>query len=300
VRLRPVRPTRPTYGGQAVIEGVMMRGPTGYAVAVRRPTGEIVTRFRAVPLPSRRSPALGWPLVRGVASLVDSLALGIEALLYSATEAAPPEERLGKTEGGLAVALGVLLAVGLFVLLPTVVAGPLVRLGAPPVAVNLAEGVLRLAILVAYVWAIGCSADIRRVYQYHGAEHKVINAYEAVGDWSPATAARFGTSNPRCGTSFLLLVAVVSVLLFSLFGWPNVWVRLATRLGLLPVVAGLAYEAMKIGASPSGRWRWVAVPGLWLQSLTTRPPDDGQLEVASRALAALDPPEVSSSSSRRR
>lgn len=282
-----------SYGGQAVIEGVMMRGPQGYCVAVRRPDGQIVTRYREAPLPSAKNRVWGWPMIRGVVSLVDSLAVGVEALVFSANQAVGEDEKISGAEGGLAVILGAALAVGLFILLPTVVAGPLLRLGASSVAINLAEGLFRLAILVGYVWVIGRMPDIARVFQYHGAEHKVINAYDAGGPYDPGSAAAFGTAHPRCGTSFLLFVVVISVLLFSLFGWPGIWVRLATRLALLPVVAGLSYEVLKLGArSKSAVVRWLIAPGLWLQRMTTREPDPGQLEVAGRALAELHPEQV--------
>jgi len=176
------------------------------------------------------------------------------------------------------------------VLLPTVVVGPLRRMGASSLAVNLAEGLLRLAVLVAYVWAVGRMPDVARVFQYHGAEHKVINAYDAGRPWDPESARDFSTAHPRCGTSFLLFVAVVSVVLFSFFGWPSLWVRLATRLALLPVVAGVAYETIRLGArSKSPLVRWLVAPGLWLQRMTTREPDRDQLEVAARALDVLDP-----------
>ena len=280
-----------TYGGQAVIEGVMMRGPTGYAVVVRRPTGEVTTRFRARPLPSARNRVFGWPMVRGVVALVESLSIGLEALVFSSNEAAAEDEKITAAQGGLAVVLGVLLSVGLFVLLPTVVAGPLTRVGASAALINLAEGLLRLVILVGYISVIGRMPDIQRVFAYHGAEHKVINAYDAGGGFDADTAAAYPTVHRRCGTSFLLFVVLFSVVLFSFFGWPNIWVRLATRLALLPVVAGLAYEALKLGAqSDSFLVRWLVAPGLWLQKMTTREPDRSQLEVASQALAALDPP----------
>ena len=283
------RPKPPvTYGGQAVLEGVMMRGPQGYAVSVRSPAGDIITRYRERPRPSARYHILGRPFVRGLASLADSLVIGIESLLYSADQVAGEDEKLTATESTLTVAVSLVLSVALFMLLPTVVAGPLLQLGASPALVNLSEGLLRLMILVAYVWAIGLMPDIRRVYQYHGAEHKVINAYEAEGDYSPEAAGRFPTAHTRCGTSFLLFVVVVSVVLFSLFGWPNIWVRIATRLALLPVIAGLAYEIIRLGGSSRSPFlRPLLLPGLWLQRLSTREPDQAQLEVASAALAGV-------------
>jgi uncharacterized protein YqhQ len=279
------------YGGQAVIEGVMMRGPKGYAVAVRRPSGEVVACYHEAPMPSTKGRVWSWPFVRGVVSLIDSLAIGIKALVYSANEAMGEDEKISGTEGAAAVALGAALSVGLFVWLPTVIAGPLLRLGATVALVNLSEGLFRLLILVGYVWIIGRMPDIARVFQYHGAEHMVINAYDAGGPYDAETASRFGTAHPRCGTSFLLFVVVVSVAVFSLFGWPSIWVRLATRLALLPVVAGLAYELMKLGARTRyGLGRLLIAPGMLLQKLTTRPPDPLQVEVAARALAELRPP----------
>ncbi len=286
---KPAAP--PSYGGQAVIEGVMMRGPKGYAVAVRRPNGEIATHYREAPLPSARNKVWGWPFIRGTVSLLDSLVVGVEALVWSANEAVGEDEKISRAEGGLAVVVGALLAVGLFVLLPTVVAGPLRRLGSSSLGINLAEGLLRLAILVGYIWVIGRMADVARVFEYHGAEHKVINAYDAGQPFTPVSADRFSTAHPRCGTSFLLYVVFVSIVLFAFFGWPTLWVRLLTRLALLPVVAGVSYELMKLGArSKSWLGRALIAPGMLLQRMTTRRPTLEQLEVAEKALAALDPP----------
>jgi len=280
-----------SYGGQAVLEGVMMRGPQGYAVAVRREDGRISTRYTERPSVSKRFPLLGLVFIRGTAVLVDSLVVGIDSLLYSANEAVGEDEQLSAGESALAMVIALVAAVGLFMLLPTVAAGPLAGLGASPVVINLAEGFLRLGILVTYVWAIGHMPDIRRVYQYHGAEHKVINAYSDTGRVSASAAAAYETAHPRCGTSFLLFVVVVSVAVFSLLGWPNIWLRIASRLAFLPVVAGLAYETIRLGdRSKSPLVRWLVAPGLWLQRLTTREPDEDQLEVAAAALKALNPP----------
>lgn len=277
----------------------MMRGPDAYAAAVRRPTGEIVTRYREWPRPSARYQFLAWPFVRGVVALVDSLAIGVDSLVWSANEVAGEGEEISGGESVLAIVIAVALALGLFVFLPTVIAGPLLRVGLDSVLVNLAEGLLRLIILVLYVWAIGRLPDVRRVFQYHGAEHKVINAYEAGGDYGPAAASTFSSAHPRCGTSFLLFVVVVSVVVFSLFGWPSLWVRLATRLALLPVVAGVAYEAIRLGGrSRSLAARALVAPGLWLQALTTRSPDEGQLEVAAKALSLLEPPRPTATAGR--
>lgn len=282
-----------SYGGQAVIDGVMMRGPDAYAVAVRTPAGDIVTQRTERPIPGKRHPLLKLVFVRGLAALVDSLTVGVQALLWSANQSlAEEEEKLSGTESALAIGIALVAAIGLFMLLPTLVAAPLLRVGASPALINLAEGLFRLAILVGYMWLIGRWSDVRRVYEYHGAEHKVINAYSAGADWRRAAASgAFSAIHPRCGTAFLLFVVVISVVLFSFFGWPSLWVRLATRLGFLPVIAGLAYEIIRL--SDRTRFapiRWLVAPGWWLQRLTTREPDAAQLEVAATALAALDPP----------
>lgn len=283
-----------TYGGQAVIDGVMMRGPEGYAVAVRTPDGRIAVSRVDRPTPGQRHPLLKLIFVRGLAILVDSLTVGVQALLWSANQSLSEEdEKLSGAESALAIGIALLVAVGLFMLLPTVVAAPLQRAGASSGLINLAEGLLRLSLLVGYMWLIGRWADVRRVYEYHGAEHKVIHAYGAGADWRrPEAASGFSVIHPRCGTAFLLFVVIISVVLFSFFGWPSLWVRLATRLGLLPVIAGLAYEVIRL--SDRTRFapvRWLVAPGWWLQRLTTREPDSAQLEVAAAALAELEPPE---------
>lgn len=279
------------YGGQAVIEGVMIRGPHSVAIAVRRPDQEIVVQRRPYRPLTRSRKLLSLPLVRGAVALYEALVLGIDALMFSANQAAETEEeRITRGEMVVTMALSVAAAVLLFVLLPTWLVHFLEPAGIGTFGRNLAEGVLRLLVLLAYIVAIARMPDIRRVLQYHGAEHKVIHALERGDDLTVEAVRPYPVLHPRCGTSFLLLVALVSVLLFSFFGWPGLWQRLALRLALLPVVAGVAFEFLRAsGRSRSPLWKPIVAPGLWLQRFTTREPDDDQIEVALCALrAALD------------
>jgi uncharacterized protein YqhQ len=274
------------YGGQAVIEGVMLRGPRRMAIAVRRADGGLfLHRQRLTPAGERW---IGWrlPFLRGVVALVDSLGMGIRALLISAEAAG--EERLSPWQGAAIIGLASTLAVGLFMLLPTVAVGGISAWLPWPPARNLLEGILRLTILVGYVAAIARMPDIARIFAYHGAEHRVIHLVESGGEHTVAASRDLSILHPRCGTSFLLFVAAVSVLVFAFFGWPSLWQRMLLRLTLLPVVAGIAYEAIRL----SGRSRHplvhaMALPGLWLQRLTTREPSDDQVEVALAALQAV-------------
>jgi len=281
------------YGGQAVLEGVMMRGRKRMAVAVRAPNGQIVVHEEPLTAAIYTHKWGQWPFVRGVAMLWDALGLGMRALLWSADIAVKEE---GQEEvqftGPVAwttVALSLAIAVGVFFLLPTVAARFLAPLGAAALAVSLVEGVIRLGLFLAYLWAVGFLPDIRRVFACHGAEHKTINAYEAGADLSPRSVARFSTSHTRCGTSFLLSVMVISIFVFAPFHFNNMLLRLASRLVLIPVVAGIAYEFMRFTAARTDRpWvRAIITPGLQLQRLTTREPDEGMLECAIASLAPV-------------
>lgn len=277
------------YGGQAVIEGVMMRGPSTRAVAVRRPEGDIAVDQKSVGSITQRYPFLKWPLVRGVVALVESLVMGMEALSYSANQAMGEEEELSKTEIALTMLFAFGLAVVLFVVLPTGGAHYLQKYVQGSFAQNLVEGLFRLALFLAYVMAIGRLSDIRRVFQYHGAEHKVINAYEAGEELSVPNVQRYPTFHPRCGTSFLLIVLVMSIFMFSLLGEQVLWWRILSRVLLLPVLAGVSYELLKLSAkyAQSLLCRILITPGRWLQGLTTGEPDDTQVEVAITAFAAV-------------
>lgn len=274
-----------TYGGQAVIEGVMMKGPDRIAIAVRKPDGEIAVTTEPFQPVAKRLGALGWPFLRGPVTLVETVTAGVKALLYSAKVAGEEDEL---TAGSVAATLGLALAlaVGLFIVLPTVAVHFLRPVVAVRLHLNLLEGAVRILIFAGYVAAISLYPEIRRVLAYHGAEHKVIAAHEAGGPLTVEAARRSSALHPRCGTSFLLYVMVVSVVLYSFFGWPGIVLRVLLRLALLPLVAGIAYEFVRLAE----RQRWARVlvwPGLVLQRLTTREPDDAQLEVAIAALEAV-------------
>jgi uncharacterized protein YqhQ len=220
-------------------------------------------------------------------ALVETLAIGINALLYSANQAAPEDEQLTRRELTITTVLGIALALGLFMVLPTLVVGFLRARVGGVVQANLVEGALRLGLFLGYLLLISRMKDIQRVLQYHGAEHKVINALEAGEDLTVENARRHTVLHRRCGTTFLLYVMVVSILLFSFVGWPSALVRVVARLALMPMVAGVAYEIIRLTATVDRPWlNWLIMPGLLLQRLTTREPDDAQLEVAIAALQA--------------
>ncbi len=286
---------KPSYGGQAVIEGVMIRGQRHFAVAVREPTGKIVVHTE--PLKGRiyTDRWFRLPLLRGPIVLWDSLSLGMRSLMFSAKVAMAEEGEGGeKVEmsshamwGTMAVALA--FAVGLFFMAPALVMSAVVdNYLSSPMLSNLIEKVIRLGLVVGYIAAIGFMPDIRRVFAYHGAEHKAINAYERGVPLAPNEVSRFSTAHPRCGTSFLLVVIVVSFIAFSLLGQPPLLERLLSRVALIPIVAAVAYELIKLGSQHDGNAfvRALLAPGMWLQKLTTREPDEAQVEVAIAAVQA--------------
>jgi uncharacterized protein YqhQ len=279
------------YGGQAVMEGVMMRGSNSMAVAVRNPDGEIV--LHTEPLnPGIYASKLGKvPFLRALTSLWDVLVLGIRTLMYSAEVALGPEEDVdfsGPVAWGT-VAISFIVAIGLFFVGPLLLVGFLDRFIASDFVSNLLEGVIRLAMFVAYIWAIGRMPDIRRVFAYHGAEHKTINAYEAGAELTPEAVAQHSTAHYRCGTAFLLSVMVISILVFSLLGRPPMGIRILSRIVLIPVVAGVAYEYIRFTNRHRDHpvIRAIAAPNLALQSLTTREPDQDMLEVSIAALKCV-------------
>lgn len=277
------------YGGQAVIEGVMMRGSSTRAIAVRLPEGGIVVDSKKLESITKRYPFLKWPLIRGVVVLAESLIIGLEALSYSANQSMGEDEDLSKTEIALTMLAAFGLAVVLFVILPTGVAHYLKNLVTGSFAQNLVEGIFRLGIFLLYVVLIGRISDIKRVFQYHGAEHKVINAYEAGVELQVEKVQQFSPFHPRCGTSFLLIVLVLSIFLFAMLGHQELWWRITSRILLLPVLAGMSYEVLKFSAKyAEGIFcRLLTTPGRWLQALTTQEPDDDQVEVAISALQAV-------------
>ncbi len=274
-------------GGQAVLEGVMMRYRDRMAIACRRSDDTIsVHRETLQPLAKKFRP-LGWPVIRGAVAFFEALILGVRALNISAAEAlAEEEEELTGWHSLLMVVLGLGLGISLFFILPTYLVRFLPEW--PPIWLNIIEGMVRLTIFIAYIVIITRWGDIQRFFQYHGAEHKVIYCYESDRTLDLNRISDFSTRHPRCGTSFILTVMVVSIVLFSFFGWPDLAQRIALRLVLLPLVAGLSYEAIRYSArSSSPLVKVMVAPGLWLQKLTTREPDKGQLEVALSALKAV-------------
>jgi uncharacterized protein YqhQ len=278
-------------GGQAVIEGVLMRAPRSMAIAVRRPDGEIVVkRDRVVPL-SERFPVLKLPLVRGAVALFSSLVIGIKALSFSANAAmaeGEKQEELTPLAMGGTMAVALLFGVLLFFVLPLYLTKLLVPvIGDSNLVFNLVDGLIRVLVFLLYVYSISRMNDIQRVFQYHGAEHKSIYAFEAGESLTVENVKRYSRLHPRCGTSFLLIVMLVSILVFSLI--PKLWpfyAKAGARIVLLPLIAGLSYEVLKWSArhEQAPLVRLLITPGLALQRLTTREPDDAQLEVAIRSM----------------
>jgi len=283
-----------SVGGQALIEGVMMQNGDRVAVAVRRTNdNEIVVRDLPT---SKRLRKLGEiPFVRGLFRLYDMLSLGIRALNMSARIAYPDqEEELTSGWGMLMVAVAVIIAVGAFVVLPLYIVNsvPSLRTG-NPILFNLVEGAIRIIFFLLYIIAISRMKDIHRVFQYHGAEHKTVYTYEAGEELTVANARKYTTLHPRCGTAFLMIVLVISILIFSLAGNPVLWLKILSRLLLLPVVAGISYEALRFSGKQYDNHLWVRLlvkPGLWLQLLTTAEPTDDMLEVAIASIKRVTEP----------
>ena len=275
------------YGGQAVMEGVMMRGRKYMATVVRRPNGELTNNTQLVPsLYTGRLRTL--PLVRGIIVLIETLALGIKILTYSANVAL--EEEGEKIEGWpvwLMMAVALAAAIAIFFLTPLFIT----RLFAieSTLLFHLVEGVIRLVLFIAYLWLISLMPDIKRVFAYHGAEHKTINAYEAGVPLEVGAVKEYGKAHVRCGSSFMFMVLLIAILVFSLIGRPTLWLMVLSRILLVPVIAALGYELVYFAARHTGNplVKVIIAPGLWLQSMTTREPDDGQIEVAIAALSRV-------------
>jgi uncharacterized protein YqhQ len=288
------------YGGQAVIEGVMMRGRKSMAVAVRDPQGQVVLHEEPLTAKIYTSSWGQWPFVRGLGMLWDALGLGIRALFWSGEVAAREEDgEPVEFTGPVAwttIAVSLSFSVLLFFMLPTFAARLLATyVNDDPLIDAFFEGLIRLALFIAYLWVIGQFNDIKRVFGYHGAEHKTINAYEAGVPLTVAEVQKFSVQHTRCGTSFLLYVLVISILLFAPLtfsdvepGWLAMLMRFISRLALVPIVAAIAYEIIRFSAAHDGNpiMRMLITPGLWLQKLTTREPEDGMVECA---IAALQP-----------
>ena len=280
-----------SVGGQAVIEGVMMRGQDKIAVAVRQPDGEIAVDVRNVSSIRDKYPILKKPLLRGVVALFESLYEGMKALTYSAQMSGEEEEQLSDREMVMTILTSVLLAVGLFIVLPTWSMRFLHTLTNDPMLLNLAEAVLSRLIFISYIAAISSMNDIQRVFQYHGAEHKTIYTYEAGLPLKVENVRQFTTLHPRCGTNFLMIVMLISMFIFTFLGWPNLVERILSRVILMPVIAGVSYEIIRFAGAHADNTcvHYAIMPGLLLQKLTTRQPDDSQMEVAIASLKAVLP-----------
>lgn len=286
-----------TYGGQAVIEGVLMRGQKALAIAMRNPDGEIVVHEEKL-ANVYRSRITKIPFLRGIIMLWDALGLGMRALTISANTQTGEDEKLEGWALYLTIAVSLTIGVGLFFLLPAALGGWVEKLMTPDVSAgggahvwvgNLLEGVVRLLLLIGYIWAIGFMPDIKRLFAYHGAEHKTINAYEAGAELTPESVAKFPLEHPRCGTAFMLTLVLVSILVFTALGpLPILW-RLLSRVLLIPVLAGIAVEYIRWTANhlESKFVQWIIKPNLAMQSLTTREPDLSMLEVAIQSFQTM-------------
>lgn len=280
-------------GGQAVIEGVMMRGPGYIATAVREPSGNITVRKEKLKSISDTYPILKKPMIRGVVSLAEALIYGMKALSFSAQAAGEEGEELSNKEIAMTMVFSLAMAIGLFVIIPTYAAKFLHSATDDARILNTLEGILRLVIFLAYIGAISMMKDIQRVFQYHGAEHKTIHAYEAGVPLDVEHIRTFSTLHPRCGTNFMLIVMLVSIVVFAFLGWPDLWLRIVSRIVLLPLIAGVSYEIIRFAGRSQLRWVACAItPGLWLQKMTTREPSDDQIEVAIKALEAVKPENI--------
>lgn len=303
---------RTSIGGQALIEGVLMRGPLKQAIAVRNQEGEIIVTVEDRKFIKDQYPVLGWPLIRGVAVFVGSLVQGVKALMYSADffpeeEAEPSkfetwlneklgDEKMEKAVIGLSVVLSLVLTVGLFFLLPTFLAGLVDPYISSAALHNLIEGIVKIAIFLIYLIFCSKQKDIKRVFAYHGAEHKSIFCYERGLPLTPENAAKMPKHHPRCGTSFLFVVIIVSILItsvvFAYVEWRNIWVRVGLHLLLLPLVVGITYEFNRfVGGHDNALTRALSAPGMWLQNFTTNEPDESMLEVAIASLLPVIPEE---------
>ena len=277
------------YGGQAVIEGVMIRGKEGVAISVRQPNGEL--NIVKQPLASIYKGRLReMPLVRGIIALVETLVLGTRALLHSAQVASAEEGEEEKIPAALlwgTVAGSLAFAVALFFIAPLFTTRYLIdpHINSALLS-NVVEGFIRIGIFIAYLIVIGLIPDIRRVFAYHGAEHKVVNAYEAGSPLEVEAVKNYSTAHARCGTGFIFIVLIISIFVFALFGRPTLWISVLSRIILIPVIAAIGYEIMKFGASHIKNTviRILLAPGLMLQAMTTREPDGNQLETAISAL----------------
>lgn len=294
-----------SIGGEALIEGVMMRGPDEIAIAIRKPDGEITVEKKPLKTLAKRHKFFKTPIIRGAVGLFESMVIGVKSLMHSAEFVELDEEEnkeskfdkfLERVFGDkikdaivyLSVIIALAMGIGLFILLPNLLAGFLnfnKNTASGVLYYNLFEGVLRIFLFVGYIILVSRMKDIARVFMYHGAEHKTIHCYEHEEELTVENVRKFTTRHPRCGTAFMFVVMIISILVFSLVGWGNIFMNILFRLLLLPLVAGLSYEVIKFaGRSDSAISKIVSAPGLALQRFTTREPDDSQIEVAIEAL----------------
>lgn len=270
-----------------------MRAPSRWAVAVRRPDDIIEVVRHELPRLSERSPAAKIPFMRGVLVLIESLTLGFKALSWSAQKSGDEDEQITKLQTTITMIVAVIVALAIFIFIPVLIADFLKeQLGGSSLFFVVLDGVIRIAMIVFYIWAISRSKEIQRVFQYHGAEHKTIHAYEAGDPLTVAAVQEYSPRHPRCGTSFLLIVGMVAFFVFLLLAPLAFWWQVAARILLIPVIAGISYELLKAGAT--SRWMsWANRPGIWLQSITTKEPEDKMVEVAvASLLGALTEDEV--------
>lgn len=286
-RIKPEKYERHNVGGQAIIEGVMMRSPWKISIAVRKPNGTIVTNIKEKPILSKTNKFFALPIIRGVVNMVDSLIIGLKALSLSATLAMDEkEEKLSAFDLSIAMLLAFGLFVGLFIALPTFLTSRIDHFIHSTILYNIIEGLIRVTIFLLYLYIISRMKDIKRIFEYHGAEHKTIFAFENGQDLTLENIRKYTTHHPRCGTNWLMIVMIISIFIFSFLGRPGIGMRIISRVVLIPIVAGLAYEAIRLLSKYQDRGlaSLLALPGLLLQRITTQEPDDSQLEVAVTAL----------------
>ena len=289
-------------GGQAVLEGVMMRSPHAWAIACRKPSGEVITHSEPLERLSEKHPWMGWPILRGVMTLGHAMTLGFRALKFSANAALEelqdePADASGTPQkkfeiSGWIAAVNIFISVGFFIFmykyLPLLAATELKKsypVFSGQILFNVVDGVIRIALFLLFIWGVSLMRDIRRVYEYHGAEHKTVFAFENGDPMQTAAVQKYSTFHPRCGTSFLMTVMIISIVFYIAIPVTTFWARFGIRIALLPVIAGVSYEIIRFAARHRGSlFSFITAPGLWLQRITTQPPSDDQAQCAIVAL----------------
>lgn len=276
---------KPLIGGQAIIEGVMMKGPKHYSVAVRKQNGNI--KIKTESLKNRNFKPFNWPIIRGFINLIDMLIIGLKSLQWSANQLEDSQEEISYKEYAFLLIFSLSFAIGLFIILPLFLTKLLINTRG--IWFNILDGVLRMIIFILYLLIIGFMKDIKTLFQYHGAEHKTVNCYEAGQELNIQNTKKFTTLHPRCGTSFILIVLILSIALFSLITNESWLIKLAVRIIFIPIIAGLSYEILHYSAKNKENklLNILIKPGLYLQKLTTKEPNDRQIEVAIEALNAV-------------